>query len=100
MTKIKKYVEDIADELCSAKDYAEKYLWYKAKSNNMRASKYKEMAMQELEHATNLHSFAMEDIEVLESVYPEIPQSMMDTWEKSHTEYVEKMAWVKQMLAM
>lgn len=100
MTKIKKYVEGIADELCSAKEYAEKYLWYKAKSNSTRANRYKDMAMQELEHANNLHDFAMEDISLLEKVYPEVPDDMMNTWEKSHSEFVEKTAWVKQMLSM
>ena len=100
MTKIKKYAEGIADELCSAKEYAEKYLWYKAKGNTTRASRYKEMASQELEHATNLHEFAIDDINVLEKTYPDIPDDMMNNWEKSHNEYVEKMAWIKQMLAM
>ena len=58
------------------------------------------MAMQELEHAGNLHEFAMEDVSMLEKVYPEIPDDMMGAWEKSHSEYVEKASWVKQMLSM
>ena len=100
MTKIKLYVEGIADEIKGAKEYAEKYLWYKAKGNTTRSSRYKEMATQELEHASNLHEFATEDIESLERVYPEIPNDMMEAWDKSHKEYVEKVAWVKQMLSM
>ena len=100
MTKIKKYVEDIDDELESAKEYSEKYLWYKSKNNSMRANKYKEMAAQELSHAMNLHEFAMEDIDQLKKTYPVIPSNMMEKWEASHNDFVERMAWIKQMLAM
>lgn len=97
MKKIKDYVEGIEDELCSAKEYIEKALWYKAKNNSDRYTKYKEMSMQEMSHAMNLHQFAMEDIELLEKEYPDIPEDMMKKWEESHKEYVEKTAWIKQM---
>lgn len=100
MKKIKDYVEGIEDELCSAKEYIEKALWYKAKGNNDRYSKYREMSNQEISHAMNLHQFAVEDIEELEKVYPDIPQDMLDSWNKSHNEYVEKMAWIRQMQSM
>ena len=100
MTKIKKYVEGIADELDGAKHYMEKALEYKATGNGDRYNRYKEMSMQELNHAMTLHDFAVQDIEQLKSVYPDIPQKMMDAWEKSHVDYVEKAAWVRQMQAM
>jgi bacterioferritin (cytochrome b1) len=100
MKKIKDYVKQIDDELCGAKEYMEKALWYKAKGNNIRYTKYKEMAIQELSHADNIHTFAVEDITELQKVYPEVPKKMMDSWEKSHAEYVEREAWIKQMLTM
>lgn len=100
MKKIKEYVDLIEDELCSAKDYIEKALWYKAKDNGERYTKYKEMSMQELSHAMNLHQFAMEDIEELEKTYPDIPEEMMKKWEESHNEFIEKVAWIKQMQNM
>ena len=100
MKKIKDYVDRIDDELCSAKEYIEKALWYKAKNDSDRYSTYKQMSMQELEHAMNIHKFAVEDIEVLEKVYPDIPEDMMNSWNKSHNEYVEKTAWIKQMQSM
>ena len=105
MTKIKKYVEDIAEELESSKEYMEKALEYKAMGANdpkyaERYNGYKEMSVQELGHATRIHQYAVQDIERLKSVYPEIPQDMMDKWEHSHKEYVEKTAWIKQMQAM
>ena len=100
MTKIKKYVEDIAEELDGAKNYIETALDYKVSGNTARYTKYKEMSVQELGHAMNLHEFAAQDIEQLKSVYPNIPQDMMDKWEHSHKEFVEKAAWIKQMQAM
>lgn len=100
MKKIKEYADRIEDELESAKDYIEKGLWYKTKGNQTRYSKYKDMSIQELNHAMTLHEFAVQDIEELEKVYPEIPSYMMDKWTKSHNEYIEKMAFIKQMQAM
>lgn len=47
-----------------------------------------------------LHDFAVQDIEQLKSVYPEIPSKMLDKWDKSHVEFVEKTAWIKQMQSM
>ena len=100
MTKIKKYVEDIAEELDGAKHYMETALEYKAAGNSDRYTRYTEMSVQELGHALSLHDFAVQDIEKLKSVYPEIPSDMMDKWQKAHVNYVEKAAWIKQMQAM
>ena len=105
MTKIKKYVDNIAEELHDSKCYMEKALEYKAMGPNVpgsmdRYNTYKVMSVQELEHAMHLHDFAVQDIEALKAVYPEIPQNMMDTWEKSHKDFVEKAAWIKQMQSM
>ena len=104
MTKIKKYVEGIADELHDAKAYMETALEYKAMGNTpentARYTTYKEMSIQELSHANNLHQFAVQDIEKLKAVYPEIPSEMQEKWDKAHVEFVEKTAWIKQMQAM
>lgn len=100
MTKIKKYVDGIADELDSAKEYIEKALEYKSMGNADRYNGYKEMSIQEVGHAMRLHDYAVQDIEQLKTVYPEIPQKMMDAWDKSHVDFVEKTAWIKQMQAM
>lgn len=100
MTLIKRYVEHINDELCGAKEYIEKALEYKVRGDSIRYAKYKEMSLQELGHATSLHEFAVQDIEALRKVYPEIPQDMLDKWEHSHNEFVERAAWIKQMHTM
>ena len=99
MTRIKRLADQIKDELCSAKDYAEEYLYNKAKSNNEWTSRYKQMAEQELLHASYLHDKAISEIEALRKVYTP-PEDMMEKWEHDHKEYVEKAAWIKQMLAM
>ena len=100
MTKIKKYAEEIAEELDGAKKYIEKALEYKAMGDTARYTKYKEMSVMELGHASTLHEFAVQDIEKLKAVYPDIPQKMMEAWNKSHVNFVEKTAWIKQMQAM
>ena len=100
MTKIKRYVKNIEEELDGAKEYIEKALWYKSKGESDRYSKYKQMSMDELGHAMNLHQFAVEDIAILEKSYPEVPEKMLEAWDKAHKEFVEKTAWIKQMQTM
>ena len=100
MKKIKDYVDQMEEELEGAKEYIEKALWYKSKQNTIRYNKYKEMAIQELNHAEAIHTFAVEDVAALEEVFPEPPASMMEKWNEAHNCYVEKVAWIKQMIAM
>ena len=100
MKKIKDYIEKMNDEIEGAKEYIEKALWYKAKNDTNRYTKYKEMSIQELGHAMLIHQFASEDISELERVYPDIPEDMQDKWNKAHNEYVDKVAWIKQMQNM
>ena len=100
MTKIKKYVEQIGEELDGAKNYIEKALEYKASGNSDRYNGYKDMSIAELGHATRLHQYAVQDIDALKAVYPEIPSDMMKKWEDAHVNYVEKAAWIKQMQSM
>ncbi|MBO4544108.1 MAG: hypothetical protein J5725_13140 [Bacteroidales bacterium] len=100
MKKIKEYIEKMNDEIEGAKEYIEKALWYKAKNDTNRYTKYKEMSLQELGHAMIIHQFASEDISELERVYPDIPEDMQDKWNKAHNEYVDKVAWIKQMQNM
>ena len=60
MNKIKKYAKGIDDELCSAKDYIETALAYKAAGDSTRYARYKEMSIQELTHAQTLHEYAVQ----------------------------------------
>ena len=100
MTKIKKYVDDMKDELDGAKHYIETALEYKAMGDADRYNGYKAMSLAEMDHANRLHQYAVQDIEKLKTVYPDIPQDMLERWNKAHVEYVEKAAWIKQMQSM
>ena len=99
MKFIKKLVDHLDEEIEGAKEYAEKYVECKAKGNMTRANKYKEMAQDELKHATYIHEMAVQEIEELRKIYTP-PAEMLEKWEKAHKEYVERVAWVKQMLTL
>lgn len=99
MTIIREYVDRIAEEIQDAKHYAEKYVEYKARGNINWANRYKEMAGDELKHATYLHDMASQQIEELGKVF-QPSEEMREKWERSHKEYVEKAAWVRVMMGM
>ena len=99
MKMIQKYVDHIEDELEGAKEYAEKAVECKVRGDTTKASKYKEMANDELHHASIIHEFAVAEIEELRKIYTP-PTAMLDKWNKAHAEYVEQAAWIRQMLAM
>ena len=99
MKSIKHFVDSIEEELEGAENYAEKYVECKAKGHSQKASHYKEMAEDELKHASWLHTWAVEEVEELSKVYTP-PPDMMEKWEKAHKEYVSKAAWIRQMLAL
>lgn len=87
------------EEIEGAKDYAEKYVECKVKGHSTRANKFKEMAHDELKHCGYIHEMAVQDIEELRKLYTP-PAEMQETWDKSHKLYVEKVAWIRQMLDM
>ena len=99
MKAIKKYVEQIEEEIEGAKEYAEKYVECKAADNIQSATRYKEMANDELKHAMYIHEWAVKKIEEISKIYT-APEGMMEVWEKAHKHYVEQVAWIRQMLAM
>lgn len=98
MKIIKKMVDRIDDEIESAQNYAEKYLELKA-ADDPDSSKYKDMANDEIRHATFIHDIAVKKIDLLRNVYTP-PFNMEKKWEESHKLYVERVAWIKQMLQM
>lgn len=99
MKRIADLVDQIDEEIEGAKTYAECYLDRKARNDSQWATRYKEMANDELKHATWIHDLAVEEIETLQRVYTPTTE-MQEAWDKSHARYVEKVAWIKQMLAM
>ena len=99
MKSIKKYVEQLEEELEGAQDYAERYVECKAKGNMTRANRFKEMANDELKHSGYIHEMAVQEIEEIKKVYT-APVEMQEKWEKAHKIYIEKAAWIKQMLTL
>ena len=99
MRKIQVLVDQINEEIEGAKCYAETYLEYKAKGNSAWAAKYKGMADDELRHATIIHDRSVEEINELSKVYT-TPVEMQKAWDESHKMYIERVAWIKQMLSM
>ena len=99
MRHIQKWVDMLDEEIEGAKDYAEKYVECKVKGHSTRANKFKEMAHDELKHCGYIHEMAVQDIEELRNVYTP-PAEMQEAWDKSHKHYVEKVAWIRQMLDM
>lgn len=97
MRKIKEYVDHIKEEVESAKEYAEKYIECKAKGNTQRANRYKEMASDELKHATYIHEWAVLEVEEISRVYKP-PVDMMEKWEHEHKKFVEDVALIKKIL--
>ena len=99
MRIIQKYVDAIDEELEGAKEYAEKYVEYRVKEDSSTANRYKEMANDELKHAMYEHEWAVKEVGELSKIYNP-PVEMQEKWDKAHKEYVEKVSWIKQMLAM
>lgn len=99
MKRIADLVAQIDDELEGAKCYAEAYLDKKASGESQWAARYREMANDELNHADYIHELAMAEIEKLKAVYTP-PVEMEEKWTVSHKKYIERAAWIKQMLAM
>lgn len=99
MRKILELLDKIDDELEDAKEYAEDYLQHKAEGNIDLSNKYMEMSNDELKHASNIRDVAVEKIDELKRAFT-LPAEMEDIWGKKHSRYVEKTAWIKQMLSM
>jgi septation ring formation regulator EzrA len=90
-------IEHVEEELEGAKEYAEKYVEFRSRGDTTRANKYKEMANDELRHASFVYDFALSDIEGVKKVYT-ISVTDEEKWTKCHKHYVECSALIRQML--
>lgn len=97
MKRIKKLVHHINDELKSADCFAERYIESRMSGENNLASKYKEFALQEMEHAKFYHDLVVNEIEKA-SQYITVPPAMKEQWEITHNDYVERAARIKSYL--
>ena len=98
MKRIGTLVNDVNDEICGAKDYAERYLQAKVDGDGSWANRYKEMANQELQHAMWLHELSVQEINKLKEVYT-APAYMQKKWDETHAKYMETVEFVKDMLS-
>lgn len=104
MRYIKGLIEQMDEELEGAKDYAERYVYQKSLGNMQsesvrNATRYKEMAQEELKHAMYIHDMVVSEVARLEPEYRPT-EAMREAWEHSHNEYVEETAKIKTMLTM
>lgn len=99
MKVIKQLVDKIDEELEGAQEYAEKYVEEKANNDSEWANTFRTMSEDELAHANKIHAYAVREIDKLRQVY-QPSQEMLDKWDESHKQYVERAAWIKQMLAL
>lgn len=99
MRKIMEIIDKIDEELDNAKEYAEKYIEYKVADDIIKIEIFKEMAKDELRHASFWHETLIKETESLCKVFV-APEQICKAWEESHKRFVEKSAWIKQMLAM
>lgn len=98
MRRIQTLVDCIEEELEGAKNYTEMYLDLKADGSQW-ASKFRDMANDELGHAMNIHNYAKEEIDKLRKVYTPTAE-MQEMWDHEHKVTMEKVAWIKTMLSM
>lgn len=97
MKKFRKMVDHIAEELDGATEYAEDYIGEKMKGNAAKAQKFREMAMQEMQHATNWYDWTEKYGEELKTIMPLSAEDTED-WEACKRKYADKTAMLKYML--
>lgn len=98
MRSIHMYIDHINEELEGAREYAEKYIDFKARGHTARSNSYKSMAQDELRHAGMVYEFAAQDMEAIERIYT-IPEELQEAWEHFGKHYADCTAKIKMMLA-
>lgn len=99
MRIIEEYVESFKMELYDAKDYAEKYLYFRAHGVEVYTTYFFKMASDELEHAEHLKQVASDEFEKLGKVC-ELSEQERKEWGKACEEYDKSVVIVRQMLNM
>lgn len=94
MKYIKKRVDHIGEELGGAMEYAENYVVYK-NTNPQWAQMYRDMALQELNHAENLRIIAQEAMDKVSY----IPEDDAEMWKDKQRKHAEKKAMIKLLLS-
>lgn len=97
------YIDDlyghVKEELTACQMYAEESFKVKARGNTQWASRFKEMASQELQHAQYLHDYVVQEITNIKSVYTPTEEEI-EKWDKADRKFYEKESMLKVMLQM
>lgn len=99
MKMIDNILEHLNEEVDGAITYAEKYVEAKANGNMARANRYKEMANDELKHASFLREMSATDVQELKKVY-KMTDDEQGRWDHGHNQLTERMALVMHILSM
>ena len=99
MKILDKMLDRLEDEVEGAREYAEKYIECKSRGNMARANKYKEMAHDELKHATFLKEMDIADVSELKKVYA-LTDEEQAHWDHGHKHLTDQMAMVMHILSM
>lgn len=99
MRKILDYLDLIDDEVRGSREYAEKYIEYKAAGNMTWAERFKEMSNDKIKNIGWLHELTISDIEQIKKVYTP-PFEIQEVWDSKCKKYIEQAALIKQMLSM
>jgi DNA-binding transcriptional regulator YiaG len=97
MKIIEKMLHALSEEIEGAENYAEQYIEHKARGVMHKASRYKEMSLDELKHAEYLRDFYIIDVDAYKTVYS-MSDAEVHQWEHGLKKCAEKMATIKLML--
>lgn len=90
------FKEQIHDELCGAKDYAQHAIEFKAMSKEW-ASLFLDMSSEELSHANHLYSMAKEYYNKISEAYEHVPATLSEIMECLSQDYVDLATKVRFM---
>ena len=99
MKILEKMLDHLEDEIEGAREYAEKYIECKARGNMPRANRYKEMANDELKHASFLREMDMADVSELKRSY-NMTEEEQRTWDHGQKRLTDEMALIMHILSM
>lgn len=99
MRILENMIEELEDEIEGAREYAEKYIDCKARGNIARATKYKEMAHDELRHFATIRDFAIADADGIKRVHT-LTEHEVEWWEHNHKKLNDEVAMINHLLSM
>lgn len=95
---IAELIDLMDDELENAKEYAERFIMMST-NNDDYAKKFKTMSEESLNHSTIIYTLIVREINKLKAAYTP-PVKMKEFWKQKEEKYIEKSAWIKQMLSL